>query len=150
MMNFTPVSNDIINMNMSDGAFRLYCLIQSYCYGEKTECYPSQKTLAEKLRKSVRTIQRYITELIKFGLIKVKRRGSTSNLYEVLKKVSLKASETFVKTADAIKKKCTSYKKQPNSNFNNFHQRNYDMDKLESLLLNKDSSISYEDCLISR
>lgn len=28
-MNFTPLSNYIINMNMSDGAFRPYCLLQS-------------------------------------------------------------------------------------------------------------------------
>lgn len=149
-MNFTPVSNDIINMNMSDGAFRLYCLLQSYCFGEKRECYPSQKTLAEKLRKSVRTVQRYITELIELGLIKVKRRGSTSNLYEVLKKVSIKASETASKTSVAIKKKCASYKKQSKSNFNNFEQRSYDINKLESLLLNKDSNLSYEDCLIHK
>lgn len=149
-MNFTPISNDIINMNMSDGAFRLYCLLQSYCFGEKRECYPSQKTLAEKLRKSVRTIQRYITELVELGLIKVKRRGSTSNLYEVLGKVSLKAAEACAKTTKTIKEKCTSFKKKSNSTFNNFEQRNYDMNKLEALLLHRDGSLSYEDCVISK
>lgn len=149
-MNFTPLSNDIINMKMSDGAFRLYCLLESYCFGEKRECYPSQKTLAEKLRKSVRTIQRYITELVELGLIKVRRRGSTSNLYEVLGKISLKAAQVCAKTAKSIDEKCTSFKKKSNSTFNNFQQRNYDMDKLEALLLQRDSSLSYEDCLISR
>lgn len=148
-MNFTPVSNNIIDMEMSDGAYRLYCLIQSYCYGEKMQCYPSQNTLAARLRKSVRTIQRYITELIELGLIKVKRRGSTSNLYEVLNKISLKASAESAKIVKTIKEKCAGYKKQPKSNFNNFHQRNYDMGKLEALLLNKGSNISYEECLIS-
>ncbi len=146
-MSFTAISNDIMDINMSDGAFRLYCLIESYCYGGKKECFPSQKTLAERLRKSVRTTQRYINELIKLGLITVKRRGSTSNLYQVLKKVVNSASESVVKTTNKIKKKCESYKKAAKSNFNNFQQRNYDMNKLENLLLGRDSSRSYEDCL---
>jgi DNA-binding transcriptional MocR family regulator len=146
-MSFTPISNELLDMNMSDGAFRLYCLIQSYCFGDKEQCYPSQKVLASRLRKSVRTVQRYITELIELGLLVVKRRGSTSNLYQVLKKVVKSTVKTAVKTANKIKQKCESHKKNSKNNFNNFQQRSYDMNKLENLLLNRDSSLSYEDCL---
>jgi DNA-binding transcriptional MocR family regulator len=146
-MNFTPISNELLDMNMSDGAFRLYCLIQSYCFGEKEECYPSQKVLASRLRKSVRTVQRYITELSELGLLVVKRRGSTSNLYQVLKKVVKSKAEAVSKTVSKIKQKCESSKKKSKSNFNDFNQRSYDMNKLENLLLNRDSSLSYEDCL---
>jgi hypothetical protein len=92
-MSFTPISNEILDMNISDGTFRLYCIIQSYCYGDKEECYPSQRTLADRLGK------------------------------------------------------CESYKKATKSNFNNFEQRSYDMNKLENLLLGRDSSLFYEDCV---
>jgi DNA-binding transcriptional MocR family regulator len=146
-MSFTPISNELLDMNMSDGAFRLYCLIQSYCYGDKQECYPSQRSLADRLRKSIRTVQRYINELVALGLITVKRRGSTSNLYQVLKKVSINVSLAAVKVTNKIKEKCGSYKKASKGNFNSFSQRNYDMNKLENLLLNRDNGLSYEDCL---
>ena len=127
-----------------------YCLIQSYCYGDKEECYPSQKVLASRLRKSVRTVQRYITELIELGLIAVKRRGSTSNLYKVLKKVVKGKAEAVSKTVSKVKQKCEGYKKAAKGNFNNLEQRSYDMNKLEKLLLNRDSGISYADCLTYR
>jgi DNA-binding transcriptional MocR family regulator len=146
-MSFTPISNELLDMDMSDGAFRLYCLIQSYCFGDKEQCYPSQRVLASRLRKSVRTVQRYITELIELGLLVVKRRGSTSNLYQVLKKVVKSKAEAVSKTVSKIKQKCESSKKKSKSNFNNFNQRSYNMNKLENLLLQRDANLSYEDCL---
>jgi DNA-binding transcriptional regulator YhcF (GntR family) len=149
-MSFTPISNELLDMDMSDGAFRLYCLIQSYCFGDKKECYPSQRVLANRLRKSVRTVQRYITELIELGLITVKRRGSTSNLYQVLKKAIQGSAEAASKTVNKIKQKCEGKKKNSKSSFNNFQQRSYDMNKLENLLLNRDNNISYADCLNHR
>lgn len=81
MTNYTILQNNDITLNISDRAFRLYCLLKSMAYGEKTSCYPSQVYLAEKLNRSVRSIQRYLKELLKAGYIKIKRRGSISNIY---------------------------------------------------------------------
>ncbi|MCY6354921.1 helix-turn-helix domain-containing protein [Clostridium sp. ZS2-4] len=85
MTNFTMIENELFNYNISGQAFRLYCLLKSYCFNGKTLCYPSQKTLAERLNKSMRTIQKNLSELVKAGLINIKRRGSISNLYELVR-----------------------------------------------------------------
>jgi len=87
-MGYTRISNDIIEMsNISNGAFRLNIILQKMCFGEKNQCFPSQSYLAKALNKSVRTVQRYIDELIKARVIVKKRRGSISNIYTVMDKV---------------------------------------------------------------
>jgi len=87
-MGYTRISNDIIEMsNISNGAFRLNIILQKMCFGEKNQCFPSQSYLAKALNKSVRTVQRYINELIKARVIVKKRRGSISNIYTVMDKV---------------------------------------------------------------
>lgn len=94
MTNFTMIPNEIIsNKNISQGAFKLYCILNSYCYGNKDTCFPSQKTLAEQMKKCIRTIQRYLKELIENGIIKIKRRGSTSNLYQLFRNAAAKAKQ---------------------------------------------------------
>lgn len=88
-MGYTKISNEIIELKeISDGAFRLYILLQKMCYGEKSSCYPSQSYLGKVLNKSSKTIQRYLEELISLGLVKSIRRGSSSNLYVVVDKVN--------------------------------------------------------------
>ena len=149
MMGFTLIDNDTMVENMSDGAFRLYCVLQSYCFGEKDICFPSQKTLGEKLRRSVRTIQRYIKELVEAKLIQVIRRGANNNNYYKL--VRKAAQKSIRNTLSIIKAAADKHKSSQNSNkgyFNNYQQRNYNMEKLEKLLLHGDSSLSYEDCLL--
>jgi DNA-binding transcriptional regulator YhcF (GntR family) len=88
------IPNEIIsNKNISHGAFKLYCILNSYCYGNKDTCFPSQKTLAEHMKKCTRTIQRYLKELLDNGIIKIMRRGSTSNLYQLLSNAVKKAKQ---------------------------------------------------------
>lgn len=58
MTSFTMVDNDILEAEISDGALRLYRVLSSYCFGDKSTCFPSQNTLAARLNKSIRTIQR--------------------------------------------------------------------------------------------
>ncbi|QAT40992.1 helix-turn-helix domain-containing protein [Clostridium sp. JN-9] len=95
MNNFTMIPNEIMsNKNISHGAFKLYCILNSYCYGSKDTCFPSQNTLAQRMNKCIRTIQRYLKELIENGIIIIKRRGSVSNLYQLLTKAAKKAKQT--------------------------------------------------------
>lgn len=73
------------NADISFGAKYLYDTLCSYCFGNKDTCFPGQKTLASRLKRSVRTIQRYIKELVDAGFIKVKRVGKTlHNMYTLV------------------------------------------------------------------
>lgn len=176
MTNFTMIQNEILNLELSGQAFKLYCILKSYCFNNKTTCFPSQKTLSEKLNKSVRTVQRALKELCDCGLITVKRRGSISNVYELSSpkseadkdnndNIDSSASANTNASIDSTNARkhdnvhselsyiykglenksnnnLSKYNFKPQNNwnkkedsFNDFHQRNYDFDKLESLLL---------------
>lgn len=172
MNNFTMVDNEILALNLSGQAFKLYFLLKSYCFGNKITCFPSQKTLAERLNKSVRTVQRGLKELTDCGLIKIKRRGSISNVYELAKplnKVLDDRKENNDKESNHIHHKINSFinenfktnsrhKKYYNSqntyskqsswkdkkdHFNDYEQRKYDYEKLERLLLGQASPSEY-------
>lgn len=86
MTNYTILQNDTITSNLSNAAFRLYCLLQSMCYGDKDSCFPSQNYLANALNRSTRSIQRYLEELYNAKLVQKRRRGSISNIYTILGK----------------------------------------------------------------
>lgn len=137
MTNYTILQNNNITSNISDGAFRLYCMLNSMCYGEKNTCFPGQSYLAEKLNKSIRTIQRYLKELVQAKMIKIKHRGSISNVYTIVNKVT-STIENAVKNAKKTynnyfkKKDKGNYKK---TNFNDYEQRNYNYNNLEKILL---------------
>ena len=140
-MDFTIIPNEVMNnKNLSHGAFKLYSVLASYCYGDKNTCYPSQATLAERMGVSVRTVRRYLQELIDAGLVQKKRRGSISNLYTLLKKIILttanKAKEvvTIAKEVVTITKENISNKNKKKVNNNT---RNYNADYLKQLLLGR-------------
>lgn len=126
---FTKIKNELMDKEISNGAFRLYCMIESYCYGDKDSCFPSQKTLGSRLKKSARTIQRYINELGTAKLITIKRRGSISNIYIIASKGD---NQEVSKTAEGFKKK--PYHKTKRDTFNAYPQREYDFPKLERAL----------------
>lgn len=145
-MAYTNIDNSIMSYNISDGAFKLFFLLQSMCYNEKTECFPSQNYLAEKLNKSVRTIQRYIEELINAGLLKKKRRGSISNIYTVMLKVVTQKVNALVEKVKDMKDRNTKAQSQKGYNHNyppkksnwNIEERSYDFDSLENMLLGEE------------
>ena len=136
MTNYTIIQNDTITSNLGNGAFRLYCLLKSMAYGEKDHCFPSQSYLANALNKSTRTIQRYLQELYNAKLIQKRRRGSISNVYTILgKKVLQQVDKAINKAKSAYKSYKNKYKREEVSNFNNYEQRNYNFNNLESILL---------------
>lgn len=136
MINYTIISNDLITSNdISDGAYRLYSYLLSMCYGQKKECYPSQEYLSKALRKSVRTIQRYIHELINANLVAKKRRGSISNVYTLLTKKVAQKADMIAKKAKETWSKAFNKNAKKESNFDSYEQRNYDFNKLEDMLL---------------
>ena len=145
MKDFTIIKNELLDKEISDGAFRLYCILESYCFGDKDTCFPSQKTLGTRLKKCVRTIQRYINELVTAGMIKIKRRGSISNVYIMAYK---SVSQKISKTIEGFKEKVQNYYSPKKDVFNDYPQRKYDFEKLERALLGVDKNVNLEELII--
>ena len=100
---FTQPSNDLLLCaEISDGAFRLFCLLLSYCRQPGSfECWPSQPTLAEQLHTSIRTIRRFLAELEKAGFVTItlRRAEQDSNLYQLHNhRVRAAPPDKFVRT----------------------------------------------------
>ncbi|WP_315119188.1 helix-turn-helix domain-containing protein [uncultured Clostridium sp.] len=149
MDNYTLLSNDLIHMDMSIGAFKLYSILSTYCYGRKDSCFPSQKTLANDMGKSTRTIRRYLSELEDNDLIRIKRRGSNSSIYTLVEKTERFYIDKYKVIIDNIK--TTSSKKESRSykskldKFSDYPQRKYNFKLLEEALLKRDGEIKYNE-----
>ena len=138
--NYTLIDNkEITNIKLSNGAYRCHNFLLSMCYGLKDTCYPSIKYIANSLGTCTRTIDRYLKELVKLGLIIKRRRGSISNIYTLLHKkagqVIEKVQEVITSAKKAYKSNYKPYTKIKESVFNDFEQRTYDYDNLEEKLL---------------
>ena len=140
MINYTIIDNSLItDMNLSDGAYRLYNFMLSMCYGDKDTCYPSIAYLAEKLHRSVKTIGRNLKILKDNNLISSKRRGSISNLYTLLKKTMQMKADKLV---DSIKGKYDKSKPKYTKKLGKddiLEKRNYNYSELENSLLGWDN-----------
>lgn len=139
----TYIDNKIFyDSNVTPTEKNLYCVIASACYENKTECYPSQQTLSKAINRSVRTVQRCLKNLATYGYIKIKRRGSISNVYTIVGKIIKQKVE---KVVEGVKQAKNAYKNKT-QNFNNFEQRKYNFAKLEAALLGN-AKYEYEELL---
>ena len=89
---FVQIPNFIINCGeiLSNSAFRLYCSLTSYCYGNRTKCFPKQVTLAQCLGlKSEESVRRLTQELVKLNMVKVDyvklAKGQTKVVYTLIR-----------------------------------------------------------------
>lgn len=123
--------------NLSPTDKNVYFILCSACYSNKIECTPSQNTIAKAINRSVRTVQRSLKRLVQYGYIKIKRRGSISNIYSIIGKKILQTVDKAVnKAKNAYKTYNNNYKKQERPNFNDYNQRdNYNYNNLEAMLL---------------
>jgi hypothetical protein len=69
--------------SMSSGAWAVYRVMRRVECGGKG-CYPRLQYIADKIYKSVRSVIRWIRELVSFGVVKVERVGR-QNSYTILK-----------------------------------------------------------------
>ena len=131
METFTIINNQVINANISNGAFRLFCLLSKYCFNSNT-CFPSQRRLAKEVCGGVcvRTIQRWLTILKKAHLVDVQFRSGTSSIYTILKKIKMQQQR---------QNKFTEYVKNKfkNNGGRSKNERHYDAEALEKFLLNR-------------
>lgn len=150
---FTAYENEFIhNNNLSDGAYRLATILSTFRFQNKNgtfnECIASQSLLSRIMKRSVRSIQRYLRELKTKGYINIIRRGSTSNKYEFIKEIkryidaSIKQAKEKANAHVEYLRQTYGYKKANKSknkgNWNNYEQRTYDFDDLERKLLGWD------------
>lgn len=128
MESFTIINNSIISSNISNGAFRLFCLLSQKCYGNKENCFPSQRTLAKEANVCVRTIQRWLTQLKNAKMVSIEHRIGTSNLYTILQKIKLQQQ---------LKNKFTNFVKDKFKGCRASNERQYDAKVLEDFLLKR-------------
>jgi DNA-binding transcriptional MocR family regulator len=74
-------------VGLSSGAMRLLNLLRSFA-ARSGAAFPFQRTLATRLGVVIRQVQRYVSELVKKGLIQVKKRQHSSALYFLLPDVA--------------------------------------------------------------
>lgn len=134
--NFTIIENEIIDdiERFDKNDLLCYMVLCRFANNETGECYPSYKTIAEKMRVGVSTAIKAIKSLESKGAIKIHSRknengGDTSNLYVIQnindenKKAStvppVKAENENIKDNNSIhknKKKYTKNIKENNGN----------------------------------
>ena len=133
---FTLIENDLIDdiERFDKNDLLCYMVLCRYANNSTGECYPSYKTIAEKMRVGVSTAIKAIKSLESKGVIKIHSRknengGDTSNLYVIQnindenKKAStvppVKAENENIKDNNSIhknKKKYTKNIKENNGN----------------------------------
>ena len=81
---------------------------------------------SELMHKSIRTIQRSLKVLVKYGYIIIKRRVSMSYLYYIVAKMSSQAGQMVKEVIKRAENACKAYQKgKTTSSFNNFEGRKY-------------------------
>src|SRR3954469_15737971 len=72
---YTKIPNTILKrVDISPGAKLTYVMLLSYAH-KADRCFPGQKRLAAEMGVAVRSVIRYMQELVKASLLRVKRRG---------------------------------------------------------------------------
>jgi hypothetical protein len=79
----------VLYADITSNAVRLYGVLQRYADKDSGECHPSRKTLAEKCRLSLSSLDRALIELVDIGAVTKQQRLSpngdwTSNTYTVI------------------------------------------------------------------
>lgn len=79
----------VLDMPLSLGAKVVYALLCNYA-SEKDHCWPSQTTLAERLKCGVSSIKNYLAELVRENLITVRREHYRSSVYYLVQPEALR------------------------------------------------------------
>lgn len=105
--NFTIILNKhITNKEIDTYEFRVLCYLLMLADDDGT-CYPSYKTIAERIDISETKAKNSIKKLIDIGIIKKEKRNkadgsATSNLYVVCEKTTVRVDEVAEKTTSCV------------------------------------------------
>ena len=67
---FFSLPNDIFELSLSPGAFKVYCYLRCCANRKTNQCYPSYPTIGKLLDMSVNTVRKHVCELVNKGLIR--------------------------------------------------------------------------------
>ena len=81
---FAIVDEWVINLDISDRAFKLYAVLARYADNNTHKAFPSRDTLAKRLRCSKASVDRAVMELVDARAIEKQHRAYNSVLYTVL------------------------------------------------------------------
>lgn len=82
---FALIPDWVIDLDISSTAFKLYAALARYADNQTHRAFPSRETLAERLKCSVKTVERAVTELEMAGAIRKESRGRyQSNVYTLV------------------------------------------------------------------
>jgi predicted transcriptional regulator len=81
---FAIVDEWVINLDISDRAFKLYAILARYADNNTHKAFPSRDTLAERLRCSKASVDRAVLELVDAEAIEKRHRAYNSVLYTVI------------------------------------------------------------------
>lgn len=85
-MKYTKIPNDVVTANDIDKTDKLvYIALNTFCYGNKNECYPSTEVVGKMLGLTRRSISKSLTNLVKKGYVERTIRHGQSNHYKMLK-----------------------------------------------------------------
>jgi hypothetical protein len=90
---FTQVPNSILTKSdIALGAKLAYAMLLKYAWGDDA-CFPGQTKLAQDMGSGERSVRRYLEELEKVQLLKIKQRGlGKTNLYRLFLTVKQQAT----------------------------------------------------------
>lgn len=78
MVNFFTVSSAIFDMQISNHAKLLYCILRKYA-NSKNECYPSRTKIANACGFGITTYKKAVNELISNNILTRQKRTRTNN-----------------------------------------------------------------------
>jgi biotin operon repressor len=82
---FALIPDWVIDLDISSTAFRLYAVLAKYADNQTHQAFPSRETLADRLKCSVKTVERAVQELEAAGAIRKESRGRYhSTLYTLV------------------------------------------------------------------
>lgn len=105
----------ILMANLSPQATKLLLILMGHKNSNTGLCNPSQHLLAQEMDRSIRSIQRYLQELVQAGIIAIERVGKmiTNKYFLLVDKELEQFKKQFAdakETETSIKNKCKSYK----------------------------------------
>lgn len=76
---FSQIPDWITDSDISDGAYRLFGVLCTYASRDTRKCHPARSTLAQRIGKTDRMVDKYLKELVGIGCIETIPRMSEDN-----------------------------------------------------------------------
>lgn len=102
---FSIIPEWVVYAPISNGALRIYAVLARHT-DKKDECFPSRSLLAEKSFCSERQVDRYLDELVEYGMLVIRKQRSRGkwprNLYRLITAAPVDIHDQWTKTAAPV------------------------------------------------